>query len=186
MDAQMNANTATQELDEINTEIQQRTEFLLQGLKAALGNVGLSDADVASRTGLNRITVQRAKKDGADPKLSSFVAMASAAGVIPTLQKQEIVDGYTDEKKVVHRGYSYVRINRDKSEKAFAKTWEAINQTGVGVQPIMRYLVPNYTQDQASAVATVVQWLGTTVGFEFLTDALKNAGYSVTALTEAE
>lgn len=177
----MNQATSNDAIDVVSIETQERTNALLQGLKAALANVALSDAEVAIRTGLNRVTVQRAKKEGADPKLSSFVAMAGAGGMVLTMQKENVVEGWTDERKVVHRGYSYNRIHReqDASEKAFAMMWEKMNKSDQYSIPLMRSLVPNFTQDQASAVATAIQWLGSSVGFEFLRESLKASGYTI-------
>lgn len=43
----------------------------------------------------------------------------------------------------------------------------------------MKQLLPQHDQAQATAVATVVQWLGSTEGFHFLQQALARAGLEI-------
>ncbi|MCC5613012.1 hypothetical protein LC612_41610, partial [Nostoc sp. CHAB 5834] len=65
-------------------------------------------------------------------------------------------------------------------ERALAKAWEALNSDAGGwLTPVFENLVPKYTSEQAHAAATVVQWLGSEVGFQFLSDTLKKAGYEI-------
>ena len=104
--------------------------------------------------------------------------------------------------KLIHRGVWYdTRANIDdpvgKREKAFADAWEEENQPRghfsrawgpelSTLQALMRKddnLVP-VSQETATAVATVVQWLGTPIGWGFLEGALRQAGYVV--LTKEE
>jgi DNA-binding phage protein len=181
-------NALTSQLD-VN-EVAEHTATLLTDLSAAQQRLGLSDVEIATRTGLNRATVRRAKTDGGDPQLSSFVAMAAALGLSPSLNHLDEASGFTMESSVIHRGYAYARINRDQDwrdtqrEAAFAKSWEAINEhSDHGLTPAMRNLVPNHTQAQASAAATVVQWLGSDIGFDFLRQALASAGYDIVDTT---
>ena len=59
---------------------------------------------------------------------------------------------------------------------------EATKTTGPnspGPVPVLPVLLPGCTQEQATACATVMQWLGTDVGFQFLRQTLAQAGYSI-------
>lgn len=84
-----------------------------------------------------------------------------------------------------HRGYFYNRTRHDldmrdrQREKLLANKWERMNARSPGVEPLLTHLVPNYTEDQAKASATIIQWLGSTVGFNFLQDVLGEAGYKI-------
>jgi transcriptional regulator with XRE-family HTH domain len=151
-------------------------------------SLGLTQGEVSERTGSSRMTVQRAEAEGADTQLSTFVQMSLALGITPSLAGAGNSDGNVEQapEDIVHRGYHYVRTLHDldwrdrQREAALAKSWEAVNEHRVhGLSPILPTLVPGHTQAQASAVATIVQWLGTEVGFDFLTRALDQAGYDV-------
>lgn len=84
-----------------------------------------------------------------------------------------------------HQGLHHNRTRYDldfadrKREAALANAWEAQNDKESGSGEILGQLVPRYTQDQATAVATAIQWLGSEVGFEFLSGALAAAGYEI-------
>lgn len=84
-----------------------------------------------------------------------------------------------------HQGLHHNRTRYDlqfedrKREAALANAWEAQNDKESGSGEILGQLVPHYTQDQATAVATAIQWLGSEVGFEFLSSALAAAGYEI-------
>ncbi|MFK4705610.1 hypothetical protein ABIC83_002449 [Roseateles asaccharophilus] len=91
---------------------------------------------------------------------------------------------------LVHRGLFASRLGRHDGrldvsrERAFAAQWEADNGTQRGpsrVEPIAKQVVPECTQRDAEVAATVIQWLGTNVGFHFLQTALANCGYKVSA-----
>lgn len=159
---------------------------LLDELGLARKTQGLTQTELAQRIGVNRMTVARAEADGADPLLSTFLAMAQALG------RQVRVTGAGEAgaaplpRDLVHRGLSRNRTQhhpdwRDRQrEKALAQSWEAVNRDeGVGLSPILPSLVPGCTQEQATACATVIQWLGSDVGFDFLQRALERAGYSL-------
>lgn len=101
-----------------------------------------------------------------------------------------------------HRGLSYERTRHSSSarEKVFADRWEkecaprrGIN-SGLGllfdlliVHAERRYHDPSYDghlvrvpdQRDAELAATIVQWLGTNVGWSWLTTTLREAGYVV-------
>lgn len=53
-------------------------------------------------------------------------------------------------------------------ERAFAEIWAADNDRNPSMPPILETLIPDCTQEQATAVATVIQWLGSNVGQNFL------------------
>jgi transcriptional regulator with XRE-family HTH domain len=162
---------------------------LLGQLTDARKALGLTQAELAGRVGISRMTVQRAEAPEADPQLSSFVALALALNLVPQLRANDDEMGPPAAQDLVHRGLHHVRTRHDlefrdrEREAAFAGAWEAANrhdaQGLTAVAPLLSELVPGCTQDQASTAATVVQWLGTTVGFEFLEQALGAAGYAV-------
>lgn len=85
-----------------------------------------------------------------------------------------------------HKGFSHNRIfitdgsSHVKRENAFAKTWLEENPTlDYGLQPTLLALVPGCTQRDATVAATMMQWLGSPVGFNFLNKALADAGYKI-------
>lgn len=168
-----------------STDVLQET--LLSKLTESRKALGLSQSELAERIGKGRQTVLRAESEGADPQLSTFLSMALAMGLVPALQAPDSEWSAPLPRDLVHRGYAHVRTKHNlewsdrRRESALSKSWEAANvdQT-YGVSPVLPALVPNCTQDQASACATVVQWLGTDVGFEFLTRTLAVAGYAIT------
>lgn len=151
--------------------------------------LGLTQSELANRVGVSRMTVQRAEAPDADPQLSSFLAIALALNLLPQLRTSDDQLGPPATQDLVHRGLNHVRTLHDlqyrdrEREAAFADAWEAAHpqdsQTVAALPPLLSELVPGCTQEQASAAATVVQWLGTTVGFEFLEQALEKAGYAV-------
>lgn len=150
--------------------------------------LSLTQGEVSERTGSSRMTVQRAEAEGADTQLSTFIQMSLALGITPVLAGASNTDGNVEQapEDIVHRGLNYNRTQHDldgkdrQREAALAKSWEAVNEHRiVGLSPILPTLVPGHTQAQASAVATIVQWMGTEVGFDFLTRALDQAGYDV-------
>lgn len=163
---------------------------LLGTVATARAQLGLSQAELAQRIGRARMTVQRAEAEGAGTTLATFCELALGLGLTPRLQADE---GQGDPQvasvapqDIVHRGLHYNRTQHDQQwrdrqrEAAFAHFWETVNEhRPVGLSPVMRHLVPGHTQAQASAVATAVQWLGSEVGFDFLTRALDAAGYDL-------
>lgn len=106
-----------------------------------------------------------------------------------------------------HRGMSYRRIEHSHREHAFAKAWERENTPTVGaglrdfgvVQALMFNQNPHaagaprahpcfwweyplrfwITNKEAAIAATVIQWLGSNVGFDFLRRTLAACGYKV-------
>lgn len=173
-------------------DLQHQATLVRAGLLGQLAGqrktLGLTQGELAERAGANRMTAQRAEAEGADPQLSTFVELALAAGLMPLLavEGQPGNDTETAPQDVVHRGFHHNRTKHDvtwrdrQREAALANAWESVNDHEVlGRSPVMPTLIPGHTQAQASAVATVVQWLGTEVGFDFLVSALGQAGYAV-------
>lgn len=175
----------------------EQSDVLMENLMSKLIEqrkaLGLSQAELAERVGVNRMTVVRAEGEGADPQLSNFIAMALALGLVPSLPAPSEMWNAPLPRDLVHRGYAHVRTKHDlqysdrRREAALAKSWEAANvDLTYGVSPTLPALVPNCTQDQASACATVIQWLGSEGGFDFLTRALGAAGYAITEAPPAK
>lgn len=156
---------------------------ILSELGVARASVGITQQDQAAKTGLSRMTIQRMGADDADPLLSTVIAVAQTVGRDLELVEQKVA---TRAKRIVHTGLAHNRLRREaawedtKRETALAKTWEAHNKAAsVGTDAVMKDLVPNHTQEQATAIATAIQWLGTDIGFAFLQEALGKAGYVV-------
>lgn len=97
-------------------------------------------------------------------------------------------------KKLVHRGIRHDRTQiRDavgRREKVFANEWRKENiperhgMMGPCCSRLEILMVVNdrhlaVSQETATAVATVIQWLGAPVGFSFLGEMLRKAGYSI-------
>lgn len=90
--------------------------------------------------------------------------------------------------ELIHHGFAHSRtqfVNQFRDtirEKAFAAKWEHENPMPgqFGHQPFLNALVPDCTQRDAQVAATVIQWLGSEVGFNFLQEALEVAGYQIT------
>jgi hypothetical protein len=103
---------------------------------------------------------------------------------------------------LIHRSFEHERTKYPHGsgpvEKAFADAWEKENKEQPGVNYGMGILqdlmvVPsknwgifgwhkmraNITPEKAQIVATVIQWLGTNVGFCWLEKTLNDAGYQV-------
>lgn len=103
----------------------------------------------------------------------------------------------TIEKKIINehiesfnQGLFHERIEFNYKEKAFAETWKKenkieshVNQGQGTLQNLMfdRNNEPCYyiTKNDRVIVATVIQWLGTNIGFNFLERALKKCGYKI-------
>lgn len=164
---------------------------LLHTVKCARETLGLTQAELAADIGASRATVVRAEADDADPQLLTFMAMALGCGLRPALEPTGGAEPPPLPQDLVHRGLAYNRTKHDlgyadrRRERALALAWEAANaHQDVGLQPIMPSLVPGCTQAQASACATAIQWLGSEVGFDFLVQALRQAGYTVAPSSE--
>lgn len=87
---------------------------------------------------------------------------------------------------IVHRGFEYSRVIWNWREKVVADLWEEENEVGKRSTPILRALLEEngiqVSQRDARVAATVIQWLGTNVGYNFLLNLLKAIGYSPQSL----
>lgn len=107
--------------------------------------------------------------------------------------------------KIEHVGKSAHRLkgeacDQQRREKAFAAKWAEYNTDDSSSASYLTHLLctrmatradrpllfcgnqvqdRELTQDEATAAATVVQWLGSNVGFSFLEEALRDAGYRI-------
>jgi hypothetical protein len=73
-----------------------------------------------------------------------------------------------------HKGLHTHRFKQNPEEKKFAQAWEKENEHGKLLAYLMtegdqRYVV-DATDDQKLVAATVIQWLGSPVGQNFLRD----------------
>ena len=68
--------------------------FLIKELEAARKAVDMSQAQLASHSGLSRMTVQRTEAGQIDPRLSSVAAIAKTLGMdvmlVPTVLRPEL------------------------------------------------------------------------------------------------
>lgn len=91
--------------------------------------------------------------------------------------------------KVKHEGRSRHRLESNALESIFAARWEIENTSGSGRHNGILELslhsngdgnvTEPCTQQEATVAATVIQWLGSPVGFFWLRETLKDGGYSV-------
>lgn len=164
---------------------------LLGELRTARVSLQLSQTEVAERAGLSRMTVQRAEGENADVSLATFTKLALAVNLTPRLvAASAVANGDPDQYRppagdIVHRGLAHNRTrhsltDRDRQrERELSKRWEAANSANPVLPPLLESLVPGHSQEVASAVATVVQHLGSEVGFGFLRNALEAVGYEI-------
>jgi transcriptional regulator with XRE-family HTH domain len=157
---------------------------LLRQIAARRAELGVTQAELAERAGINRATIARIEAGESNVRLENLASIAHALGL--RLQLSRVASGEVHPADIVHRGLAYGRTGasregRDRDrEAALAQAWEDVNTWRmVGVQSTMASLVPDHTQEQATAAATAIQWLGSTVGFDFLCDAMARAGYSI-------
>lgn len=59
-------------------------------------------------------------------------------------------------------------------EIAFAEAWRRINNQNLNTDAYLEYLIPNYTPREEQVVATIIQWLGSPVGMNFIRDVFKS------------
>lgn len=159
---------------------------LIEQLTVTRKSLGLTQAELAERVGCARMTVQRAETITEGTSLETFLVLALALNLFPMFRFDEGQKGYTMPQDLIHRGLCHERTQRNpewrstQREAVFAKAWEEINEVcPVGVQAILPALIPEITQPQATAAATVIQWLGSDVGFAFLKETLEKAGYDL-------
>lgn len=88
-----------------------------------------------------------------------------------------------------HQGFAHSRTQASilsvdtRRERALAKLWQKQNPPvgSFGIQPVLPALVPDCTARDAQVAATVIQWLGSQVGFNFLEEAMAASGYTIVA-----
>lgn len=75
--------------------------------------------------------------------------------------------------KINTTGLHCVRLNDpiNSTELLAAITWKLMNKDN---NPIIDYIIPNSTERDQEVAATVIQWLGTNVGREFVSKVIKN------------
>lgn len=154
--------------------------LLLGRLAGERERVGLTQAELARRTGLSRMTIQRAEANGADTQLSTFVAYACAVGLTPALEDARSA-GMAPTQELVHHsaglgltGEAHPWRSRRRIA-AFDQAWRDLNER----QQVAAALAPGLSQSQATAMATVVAWLGTDQGVELLREVLGAQGYDI-------
>ena len=91
-----------------------------------------------------------------------------------------------------NKGLKFQRLHPDAGnpkEVIFAKHWESAN---TGTSSTLNWLLgPHNQQVEVSGrerivAATVVQWLGSPIGFNFLEEALKECGYTLEPIAAAK
>lgn len=95
--------------------------------------------------------------------------------------------------KIIHRGFAHSRTTRADQhedtvrEKSLADKWEMENPLPgtFGIQPTLNALIPDCSARDAQVAATVVQWIGSQVGFCFLEEALEPAGFKIIRQSKA-
>jgi len=102
-------------------------------------------------------------------------------------------DNLKKVKEIKHKGFFRERIlhreGYNNLEKSFAKAWEERGELLPDLF-IKRYAgfkgnryLTEINQRDAVVVATVIQWLGTNVGFGFLSEVLMEEGFMITRNT---
>lgn len=93
--------------------------------------------------------------------------------------------------KIKHTGASPHRLKDNRIEQVLSRAWEQENNPPAymnGGHGILELLVASkgdgrptrdITQEEATAAASAIQWLGSPVGFGWLTETLAKAGHEV-------
>jgi hypothetical protein len=113
-------------------------------------------------------------------------------GVFLDLDELESIenDVVNEWKESFNEGLFYERTKFNKKEKVFSDEWKEQNKIqhhiNYGYETLQCLMIgkdrkPLYyiTQNDRVIVATVIQWLGTNIGFYFLEKALKKCGYKI-------
>ena len=75
-----------------------------------------------------------------------------------------------------HVGFGKHRLAKDQGcprEVEFARQWRKANSWHG--RPLVAQLIPDCTQRDATVAATVIQWLGSTVGMSLLDEVIKRS-----------
>lgn len=103
-----------------------------------------------------------------------------------------------DESRIKHEGKWSARLSPDRGnarEEVFATRWEEENRTRRGILVCLLHSRFNergsqevdeddLTQEEASNAATVIQWLGSPVGWSFLEKCIRECGYRLEGTNE--
>ncbi len=179
----MNENASQMDPNRLQEDMPVLKGSLIKQLGDTRKRLGLTQAELAERTGIARMTVQRAEAPETGTSLDTFLLLALALNLRPSLAQAEGGEAPLPH-ELVHRGVAHSRTQRDleyrdrQREKAFSEAWEALNSRPLSTA-LVSTLLDGASQVQASAAATVIQWLGSEVGFGFLTETLKTAGYEL-------
>lgn len=95
-----------------------------------------------------------------------------------------------EHKESFNEGLFYERTETNDREKAFSDLWKQenkieshVNQGHGTLQNLMigtdNKILFYITKNDRVIVATIIQWLGTNIGFNFLERALKKCGYKI-------
>jgi transcriptional regulator with XRE-family HTH domain len=155
-------------------------DALLGALRTRRKQLGISQRDLADRIAVRRSTVLKGEVHRGNISLSYLVRWVRALNLTATLNatNDELPDGLVHRSLLVYRGRYDLR--EEQRECALAESWEYANQQhSMGLGAILPTLVPDITPSQARVAATVVQWLGSDVGFDFLRRTLAIAGYAI-------
>jgi hypothetical protein len=91
----------------------------------------------------------------------------------------------TPQPKIKHVGRNRHRLASNPKEKVFARAWLEQQTESHTLQwllcasPDQNTQERDLTQLEATCAATLMQWLGSPVGFCFLQDALRECGYEL-------
>lgn len=83
------------------------------------------------------------------------------------------------DRKHPDRGFLYDRVQFHLMERAFAERWESRNLKKHNGDMLYDILGDDPTLRDRYVAASVIQWLGTNVGFGFLTGVMHESGYYI-------
>jgi DNA-binding XRE family transcriptional regulator len=161
-------------------EADQLKDGLLGALRTRRRQLGISQIDLADWIEVRRQTVSDGELHRANFSLSTLVRWIRALNLTATLNTidDELSNGQVLRTLWVNRRKYDLR--EDQRVCALAESWENANQQhSLGLGAVLAALVPGVTPSQSRAVATVIQWLGTELGFDFLKRTLALAGYAI-------
>jgi transcriptional regulator with XRE-family HTH domain len=168
----------------LSRRISEEADLLKDALSGALRTrrkqLGISQMELADRIDVRRQTVLEGELHRANISLSVLVRWVRALNLTATLNStdDELPNGHVHCSLWVNRRRYDLR--EEQRECALAESWEHANQRhSMGLGAILPTLVPGITPSQASVAATVIQWLGSELGFDFLRRTLAIAGYAI-------
>lgn len=128
------------------------------------------------------------------------VLKMAQSGQLPAAEMPEVQEEEADPKDLSHRSIHHRRTEvtgqavcrASRREKALSQAWEGVN-VRESMPPILATLlsksggtnlyamqmVSPFNQSAATAAATVIQWIGSEGGFDFLKQALEVSGYNI-------